>query len=242
MAVKHSNPCGVGTGESIFEAYTKAYEADPVSVFGGIVALNRPVDLPTAQKMNEIFLEIVIAPSYEAEAFEILSQKKNIRLLELDTISKASQRGYNTKKVYGGLLVQEYDDKLLDGELTIVTKRAPSQKEMQDLLFAWKLVKHVKSNGIAIAKDGQSLGLGIGQVNRIWPTQQAIEHSGEKVKGAALASDAFFPFDDCVKAAAQAGITCIIQPGGSRNDQMSIDAADEAGIAMLFTGIRHFKH
>ena len=135
----------------------------------------------------------------------------------MDTISKASQRGYNTKKVYGGLLVQEYDDKLLDGELTIVTKRAPSQ-------------------------NGQSLGLGIGQVNRIWPTQQAIEHSGEKVKGAALASDAFFPFDDCVKAAAQAGITCIIQPGGSRNDQMSIDAADEAGIAMLFTGIRHFKH
>ena len=242
VAVKHSNPCGVGEGESIFEAYTKAYEADPVSVFGGIVALNRPVDLPTAQKMSEIFLEIVIAPSYEPEAFEVLSQKKNIRLLELDTVSKVSHRGYNTKKVYGGLLVQEYDDKLLDGELTVVTKRAPSQKEMEDLLFAWKLVKHVKSNGIAIAKDGQSLGLGIGQVNRIWPTQQAIEHSGEKVKGAALASDAFFPFDDCVKAAAQAGITCIIQPGGSRNDQMSIDAADEAGIAMLFTGIRHFKH
>lgn len=242
VAVKHSNPCGVGAGESIFEAYTKAYEADPVSVFGGIVALNRPVDLPTAKKMSEIFLEIIIAPSYEPEAFEILSQKKNIRLLELDTVSKVSRRGFNTKKVFGGLLVQEYDDKLLDGELKIVTKRAPSQKEMQDLMFAWKLVKHVKSNGIAIAKDGQSLGLGIGQVNRIWPTQQAIEHSGQKVKGAALASDAFFPFDDCVKAAAQAGITCIIQPGGSRNDQMSIDAADEAGIAMLFTGIRHFKH
>lgn len=242
VAVKHSNPCGVGLGENIFEAYKKAYEADPVSVFGGIVALNRPVDLPTAQAMSEIFLEIVIAPAYETEALEVLSRKKNIRLLELDTVSKVISKGYNTKKVYGGLLVQESDDKLLGDELTVVTDRAPDEKEMKDLLFAWKLVKHVKSNGIAIAKDGQSLGLGIGQVNRIWATEQAIQHAGERVKGSALASDAFFPFDDCVKAAAEAGITCIIQPGGSKNDQMSIEAANKAGIAMVFTGMRHFRH
>jgi len=243
VAVKHANPCGVGSAETISEAYIKAYESDPVSVFGGIIAANRKVDLKMAEEISKIFIEIVVAPAFDDDAFEVLSRKKNIRLLELPEIADPCVSGYTAKKVDGGLLVQEPDSTLLDMDaLKVVTKRAPSEKEMEDLLFAWKLVKHVKSNGIAIAKDSHSLGMGVGQVNRIWATQQAIEHCVTSCEGAALASDAFFPFPDCVQAAAAAGITCIIQPGGSLNDQLSIEEADKHGIAMVFTGCRHFKH
>lgn len=244
VAVKHANPCGVGSAATVYEAYRKAYEADPVSVFGGIIVTNRELDAATAEEINKIFIEIVVAPSYSDEALEILKKKKNIRLLRLPDIASPLPEGvWDMKKVVGGLLVQEIDRVLLPGEEPkVVTKRKPTEKEMEDLLFAWKVVKHAKSNGIAIAKDKQSLGVGPGQVNRIWACQQAIEHAGEAVAGAVLASDAFFPFEDCVQEAAKAGITAIIQPGGSIRDEDSIKACDEAGIAMVFTGMRHFKH
>ncbi len=245
VAVKHANPCGVGSGETIYDAYMKAYEADPVSIFGGIVAANRPVDKATAEEINKIFVEIVIAPGYTEEGLEVLRQKKNIRILVLEDIAEPLPKGYwDMKKVAGGLLVQDVNTKFLneDNPFEVVTDRKPTDKEIQDLLFAWKLAKHVKSNGIAIAKDNQSLGLGPGQVNRIWAVEHAINRSGDKVKGAVLASDAFFPFADCVEAAAKAGITAIIQPGGSIRDQESIDACNKYGIAMIFTGVRHFKH
>lgn len=245
VAVKHGNPCGVGVNPAVSEAYRLAYEADPMSVFGGIVVTNATVDVPTAEQMSKIFLEIIVAPGYTDEAFAILSRKKNIRLLELDTTHREYPVGeMMMRKVSGGMLVQEIDSVLLpaDGDLKVVTDRQPTEQEWTDLMLAWKIVKHTKSNGIAIAKDNQSLGIGPGQVNRFWPTQMAIERSGDKVKGAALGSDAFFPFDDCAKAAAEAGITCIIQPGGAKNDQDSIDACNANGIAMVFTGMRHFKH
>ncbi len=245
VAVKHGNPCGVGVADEVSEAYRLAYEADPVSVFGGIVVTNATVDAATAEQMSKIFLEIIVAPKFTDEALAILTKKKNLRLLELDTTIRAYPKAERVmRKVAGGMLVQEVDDKLLpeDGELKVVTEVAPTEEQMKDLMLAWKIVKHAKSNGIAIAKDNQSLGIGPGQVNRIWSTQMAIERSGEKVKGAALASDAFFPFDDCVKACADAGISCIIQPGGSIRDQDSIDACNKYGIAMVFTGMRHFKH
>ncbi len=245
VAVKHANPCGVGTGTSIFEAYKKAYEADPVSIFGGIIVANRQIDSETAQEINKIFIEIVVAPDYTEEALEVLKKKKNIRVLKLKDIEATVPADtWDMKKVLGGLLVQEMDTKLFkdDEPWQVVTDRQPSKKELEDLKFAWKIVKHTKSNGIAIAKDNQSLGIGPGQVNRIWAVEHAIERSGKKVQGAVLSSDAFFPFDDCVEAAAKAGITAIIQPGGSIKDQQSIDACNRHGIAMVFTGMRHFKH
>jgi phosphoribosylaminoimidazolecarboxamide formyltransferase / IMP cyclohydrolase len=244
VAVKHATPCGVGSAPTLLEAWTRAYETDPMSIYGGIIVTNTVVDAATAAEMGKIFLEIIVAPDYTPEAFELLAKKKNIRLLKLPGISTPLNRGtWDMKKVLGGLLVQELDLELLtEADLKVVTKRAPTEKEMTDLLFAWKVVKHTKSNAIVVARDNQSLGIGGGQVNRFWPAQQALERSGDKVKGAALASDAYFPFDDCVKEAAKYGITAIIQPGGAGRDEDSIKAADEAGIAMVFTGMRHFKH
>lgn len=248
VAVKHANPCGVGTSSNIYDAYMKAYNADPVSIFGGIVVSNMKIDKKTAEEMNKIFLEIIIAPDYDLEALEVLKTKKNLRVLKLDNITYINKSAYDMKKVGGGMIVQEKDLVLYnDEDLKVVTNVKPSEKEMEDLLFAWKIVKHVKSNGIALAKDGQSVGLGGGQTNRIWATNQAIEHGieflGEDgVKGSVLASDAFFPFSDCVEAAAKAGIKAIIQPGGSVRDQESIDACNKYGIAMIFTEMRHFKH
>ena len=248
VAVKHANPCGVGVGSNVLEAYLKAYKADPVSIFGGIIVTNQVIDRETAEEMAKIFFEIVIAPDYELEALEVFKLKKNLRVLKLEEINYFDPNALTMKKVDGGLIVQEKDLELLvEDELKVVTNRKPSEVEMKDLRFAWKLVKHVKSNGIALAKGGMSVGIGGGQTNRIWATKQAIEHGkeflGEEVvKGSVLASDAFFPFDDCVKAAAEAGITAIIQPGGSIRDEDSIRACNDAGIAMVFTGMRHFKH
>ena len=248
VACKHANPCGVGSADTIYEAYMKAYNSDPVSVFGGIITANREIDEATANEINKIFVEIVVAPSFSPKAIEILSAKKNIRLLELDTITvKQGPDAIDIKKVAGGILVQEVDVPLLGGEIKVVTKRKPTEKEMEDMLFAWKIVKFTKSNGIAIGKDRQSVGVGPGQVNRIWACKQAIEHGtdhlgADTVKGSALASDAFFPFPDCVEECAKAGITAIIQPGGSIRDQESIDECDKHGITMVFTGMRHFRH
>lgn len=244
VAVKHANPCGVASASSLFEAYLKAYEADPVSIFGGIIVANQNMDAETAQEINKIFVEIVVAPSFSKEALEILTQKKNIRLLELEFNCKQDYlNSWDMKKIDGGLLVQSKDNVLLsEAQLEYVTEKKPSEKEMEDLVFAWKVVKHTKSNGIVIAKNKQTLGIGPGQVNRIWATVQAIERSGNNARGAVMASDAFFPFSDCVEEAAKAGISAIIQPGGSVKDQDSIEACNKYGISMIFTHIRHFKH
>jgi len=242
VGVKHTNPCGVACADNIYEAYIKAYNADPVSIFGGIVALNRPVDVQTAEELVKIFLEIVIAPGYEPQALEILRTKKNLRILEVEMDRKINST-WDMKKVSGGILIQELDtEDFSERDIKVVTKRVPSDKEMEDLLFGWKVVKHVKSNAIVLAKDLVTVGIGAGQVNRIWPTEQSIAHAGENAKGAVLASDAFFPFSDVVEAAAKAGIRAIIQPGGSLRDEDSIKVADENGIAMVFTGMRHFRH
>ncbi|MDE5612478.1 MAG: bifunctional phosphoribosylaminoimidazolecarboxamide formyltransferase/IMP cyclohydrolase, partial [Odoribacter sp.] len=243
VAVKHANPCGVGSASTLAEAYRRAYEADPVSIFGGIVAANREIDAETAKEMAKIFLEVIVAPSFSKEALDILAQKKNIRLLQLEQIGKRNAATRKAKTVLGGLLIQDLDTQLLnDGDLKVVTKRQPTETEMRDLMFAWKVVKHTKSNGIAIAKDLCTTGVGPGQVSRIWALENAIRQGGDRIAGSVMASDAFFPFPDCVEAAHRAGITAIIQPGGSVKDQESIDAADKYGIAMIFTGMRHFKH
>lgn len=242
VAVKHANPCGVGTATTLIDAYNKAYECDPVSIFGGILAINRKVDLLTATQISKIFIEVIVAPDYDHDALELLSKKQNIRLLKLPTINASLPKdGFEMKKVVGGLLVQDFSRGIYD-EYTVVSKRQPTEKELEDLLFAMKVVKHTKSNAIVLAKDGSSIGVGAGQTNRIWATEQAIEHAGERSQGSVMASDAFFPFDDCVEAAGKAGITAIAHPGGSKNDQLSIDKADEYGMAMIVTGKRHFKH
>ncbi len=244
VAVKHANACGVGSGYDLYTAYKKAYECDPVSIFGGIIAVNRKMDKQTAEEINKIFVEIVIAPDFEPEALEILKSKKNIRLLKLEDIEKKQPKGsLDMKKVNGGILIQEVDHELLiEEDLKVVTNRIPTQKEMEDLRFAWKVVKHIKSNGIVLAKDQATIGIGPGQVNRIWAVENAIRQSNVDTKGSVMASDAFFPFSDCVEAAAKAGVTAIIQPGGSIRDEESIEMANKYGIAMIFTGMRHFKH
>ncbi len=250
VACKHANPCGVGIADNIYDAYMKAFKADPTSIFGGITVFNREVDEKTAEEINKIFIEIVVAPSYSQKALEILKSKKNIRVLLIENIlQKQDENSYDLKKVAGGILVQTIDSKLIqeNEELKTITKKQPTEQEMNDLIMAWKIVKHTKSNAIAIVKNGQSIGIGPGQVNRIWACRQAIEHAVEflgedSLKGASMASDAFFPFPDCVEEAAKAGITAIIQPGGSVNDELSVNACNENNISMVFTGMRHFKH
>ncbi|MFP3916411.1 bifunctional phosphoribosylaminoimidazolecarboxamide formyltransferase/IMP cyclohydrolase [Lysinibacillus telephonicus] len=242
VAVKHMNPCGVGTGAGIEEAFDKAYEADPTSIFGGIIALNREVDLATAKKLSDIFLEIIIAPSFTEEALEILTKKKNIRLMTIN-FSQEKQDQFKMVSVEGGLLVQE-DDKFgfADADIKVATDREPTEEEWKALKLGWAVVKHVKSNAIVVTDTQMTLGVGAGQMNRVGAAKIALEQAGEKAKGAVLASDAFFPMSDTVETAAAAGITAIIQPGGSIKDQDSIDKANEYGIAMVFTGVRHFKH
>lgn len=242
-AIKHSTPCGVAVADNIYTAYTKAHDCDPVSIFGGIVALNKEVDSKTADELKKIFLEIVIAPSFTNEALEILKSKKNLRVIKCNI--KKSQDKLEYVKVDGGLLVQETNSKMID-EMNIVTEKVPTEQEKSDMVLGMKVVKYVKSNAIVVVKDGMAIGVGTGQTNRIWSTVHAIEHAQEKIgkdlTGAVLASDAFFPFRDCVDTANEAGIKAIVQPGGSMRDQESIDACNEHGIAMVFTGIRHFKH
>ncbi len=242
VAVKHMNPCGVGTGEDVFNAFTRVFAADPVSIFGGIVAFNREVDKVTAEKLHEIFLEIVIAPSFSEEALGILTGKKNLRLLTIpfDEQAKAEMK---LTSIEGGLLVQEQDRfSLKEASISVPTKREPTDEEWKALEFGWKIVKHVKSNAIVVNNENMTLGIGAGQMNRVGAANIALEQANTKANGAVLASDAFFPMDDTVEAAAKAGITAIIQPGGSIRDEDSIKKADEYGIAMVFTGVRHFKH
>ena len=243
VVVKHTNPCGVATGSGSANALERALDADRLSAFGGIVAINGPVDGATAGQLTSLFLECVVAPSFDAEARELLSAKANLRLLELapEAIERASRQ--QLRSVLGGLLVQDLDDQPVDETAwQVVSKRQPSPEELADLAFCWRLVRHVRSNAITVARGGQSLGIGAGQMNRVGSAKIALETAGEKARGAVLASDGFFPFDDTVRLAAQYGITAVIQPGGSVRDADSIAACDELGLAMVVTGRRHFLH
>lgn len=245
VALKHMNPCGIGTGDTIEAAYDFAYAADPVSIFGGILVANRTIDLATAEKMHQLFLEIIIAPDFTEEAFAVLSKKKNLRLMTLDFSQKDQSTNNETVSVLGGLLVQEQDVVKEDpANWQVVTKRQPTEAELAAMAFAWKAVKHVKSNAIVLANEHQTVGIGAGQMNRVGSVKIAIDQAeaAEMMDGAVLASDAFFPMADSVEYAAAHGIKAIVQPGGSIKDQLSIEAADAAGIAMAFTGLRHFRH
>lgn len=244
VAVKHANPCGVGSADTIEEAWELAYEADPVSIFGGIISCNREVSAKMAERMKGIFLEMIIAPAFSEGALEILSSKKNLRLLVLEKISEKIKAG--TKRftsIYGGLLVQDMDTfDLQEKDLQVVTKTPMQEGDFEKIKFAMRVVKHVKSNAITLSQGFQTVGVGPGQTNRITALKIAGEMAGEKAVGSILASDAFFPFDDSVRYAAKIGVRLIVQPGGSIRDEDSIKACDELGICMVFTGHRHFKH
>ncbi|MFD1429416.1 bifunctional phosphoribosylaminoimidazolecarboxamide formyltransferase/IMP cyclohydrolase [Lacticaseibacillus mingshuiensis] len=245
VAVKHMNPCGIGEGETIEAAWDKAYEADPMSIFGGIIALNRPVDLATAEKMHALFLELIMAPAFDEDAFAVLAKKKNVRLIQIQLSDTPNVPHLETVSVLGGLLRQESDAAIESAaDLTVVTKVQPTPDQIKSLLFAQQVVKHVKSNAIVVAKDGQTLGIGAGQMNRIGSVELALTEAQQKKNfaGAVMASDAFFPMDDCVEYAAKHDIKAIIQPGGSIKDADSIAMADQYGIAMVTTGVRHFRH
>lgn len=249
VVVKHQNPCGVGLGKTIFKAYEAAYAADPISIFGGVIALNEEVDLVTAEAMSQLFLEIILAPSFSEEALALLTKKKNLRLLTVDFNEEPNsnqQPIMELTSVLGGVLQQEVDDIVEDVEKwQVVTEQRPTSEEIKALEFAWKVVKHVKSNGIVVANKHQTLGVGAGQMNRIGAVEIAVKQAEEKLTSltdCVLASDAFFPMTDSVSYAAEHGIRVIVQPGGSLKDQDSIDKANELGIAMVFTGVRHFRH
>ena len=245
VAMKHMNPCGVGLGTTIEAAWDKAYEADSISIFGGIIALNRPVDLATAEKMHALFLEIIIAPSFDDDAFAILAKKKNLRLMTVDFEQTHTADKFETISVGGGLLRQEVDAAFeTPADFTVVTVTQPTPAQLKTLAFGQQVVKHVKSNAVVVTTADRTLGIGSGQMNRIDSTKIAIGKAMKQAgyENAILASDAFFPMDDCVEYAAQHGIRAIVQPGGSIRDKDSIAMADRYGIAMVTTGVRHFRH
>lgn len=237
--IKHTNPCGTATGKTLAEAYVRALECDPVSAFGGVIGVNRPVDATAAAEMAKLFLEVIAAPSFEPGAREGFAAKKNLRLVEVP----AGEQAWVLKNISGGMLVQDADrHQLSEADLKIVTKRAPTEEEKRALLFAWKVCKHVKSNAILYARDGQTVGVGAGQMSRVDSCKIGAMKAQLPLKGTVVASDAFFPFPDGVEEIAKAGATAIIQPGGSVRDQEVINAADRLGLAMIFTGVRHFRH
>ncbi|WMC11248.1 bifunctional phosphoribosylaminoimidazolecarboxamide formyltransferase/IMP cyclohydrolase [Oceanimonas pelagia] len=246
VIVKHANPCGVALGKDLLEAYDRAYQTDPTSAFGGIIAFNRELDEATARAIIERqFVEVIIAPSISAEAKAAVADKKNVRLLECGQWA-GKTKGLDIKRVNGGILVQDRDQGMVDlADLKVVTKRQPTEEELKDLLFCWKVAKYVKSNAIVYAKGSQTIGVGAGQMSRVYSAKIAgikAADEGLQVEGSVMASDAFFPFRDGIDAAAAAGISCVIQPGGSMRDEEVIQAADEHGMAMVFTGMRHFRH
>jgi phosphoribosylaminoimidazolecarboxamide formyltransferase/IMP cyclohydrolase len=237
--IKHTNPCGAATGKTLAEAYKRALECDPVSAFGGVIGVNRPVDAAAAEEMHKLFLEVIAAPAFDEAARAKFASKKNLRLVEV----VPANQPWILKNVSGGMLVQEADVRpLQDADLRVVTKRAPTPEETRALLFAWKVAKHVKSNAIVYARDGQTVGVGAGQMSRVDAARFGAMKAQLPLKGTVAASDAFFPFPDGVEEIAKAGATAIIQPGGSQRDPEVIDAADRLGLAMLFTGVRHFRH
>ncbi|MDY0295210.1 MAG: bifunctional phosphoribosylaminoimidazolecarboxamide formyltransferase/IMP cyclohydrolase [Acholeplasmataceae bacterium] len=244
VALKHMNPCGVGVASSLEEAFDKAYQSDDVSIFGGIVAFNRKVDLSLAKKLNQIFLEIIIAPSFESDALNVLMKKKNIRILEL-AVTESTNTEKQLTTINGGMLIQDVDHKhITKDDLVFVTNEKPSEAMIDELLFAWNVVKHVKSNAIVLSKNKQTVGIGAGQMNRVGACEIALNWASSHghTHDICLASDAFFPFDDIVKLASEHGVSAIIQPGGSMRDEDSISLCNQLGIPMVFTGIRHFKH
>ncbi|MBM4973388.1 bifunctional phosphoribosylaminoimidazolecarboxamide formyltransferase/IMP cyclohydrolase [Vibrio parahaemolyticus] len=246
VIVKHANPCGVALGKDILEAYNRAYQTDPTSAFGGIIAFNQELDAETASAIVERqFVEVIIAPSVSAEAIEVVAAKKNVRLLECGEWSTKTT-GFDVKRVNGGLLVQDRDQGMVSlDDLKVVSKRQPTEEELKDALFCWKVAKYVKSNAIVYAKGDMTIGVGAGQMSRVYSAKIAgikAADEGSEVAGSVMASDAFFPFRDGIDAAAEAGIKCVIQPGGSMRDDEVIAAADEHGMAMIFTGMRHFRH
>ena len=242
VVVKHANPCGVAIGNDLLDVYERAFNADSLSAFGGIIAFNRGCTKEVASAISEVFVEIVLAPNFEPEALEIFKKKKNLRVLEIGKFGKREKK-IEVRNVDGGILVQDTDTKILTkDDLTTVTKREPSEKEIETALFTWKVLRHTKSNGILIAKDGTTVGLGAGQVSRVDAVHMALRKGGENVRGGVLASDAFFPFRDSIDTVKDSGISTIIQPGGSIRDQEVIDACDEYGFSMIFTGTRCFKH
>jgi phosphoribosylaminoimidazolecarboxamide formyltransferase / IMP cyclohydrolase len=237
--IKHTNPCGAATGKTLAEAYARALECDPVSAFGGVIGVNRTVDTAAANAMAKLFLEVIAAPAFEEEAKAVFAAKKNLRLVEVP----AGQHNWVFKNLSGGLLVQDADlHRLVEADLKVVSKRPPTPEEKRALLFAWKVCKHVKSNAILYARDGQTIGVGAGQMSRVDSCKLGAMKAQLPLKGTVAASDAFFPFPDGVEEIAKAGATAIIQPGGSVRDQEAIDAADRLGLAMIFTGVRHFRH
>ncbi|WP_416666180.1 bifunctional phosphoribosylaminoimidazolecarboxamide formyltransferase/IMP cyclohydrolase [Egbenema bharatensis] len=241
VIIKHTNPCGVALGDRLVEAYQKAFQADSVSAFGGIVALNQPIDAETATELTKTFLECVVAPGCEPEAQEILAAKSKVRVLVLPDLVSGSPN--LVKQIAGGFLVQAADEQIADPtQWQVVTERQPTTAQIEEMLFAWKVCKHVKSNAIVVTNDRTTRGVGAGQMNRVGSVKIALEQAGELATGAVLASDGFFPFDDSVRTAAAAGITAIIQPGGSLRDKDSIDAANQLGLVMALTGMRHFLH
>ena len=242
--IKHNNPCGVALGTSPVEAYVKARETDPISAFGGVIAFNRPVDLAAAKEITSTFVEVVIAPGFAEDALIELKRKKDLRLLDVGPLTKVKQEGYDLKKLVGGLIVQDRDLGTLSNlrALPVPTIRKPTDEEYAACAFAWKVCKHVKSNAIIYAKPGQTVGIGAGQMSRVDSVKLAAMKAQLPVKGCVMASDAFFPFRDGLDAAAQAGITAVIQPGGSIRDAEVVKAADEHGMAMIMTGMRHFRH
>ena len=244
VIVKHNNPCGTAEQESLSDAYVKALACDPVSAYGGVMAFNRPVDAATAEEIAKIFVECIVAPGYEAAALEKFAVKKNLRLLQLPSWDSAGHElDLEVKRISGGLLVQEQDrHELAAGDLKVVTRRAPTREEIEDLLFGWKVCKHVKSNAIVFARGGQTVGIGAGQMSRVDSVKIAVMKAQLPLAGSAVASDAFFPFPDGVEEAGKAGATSVIQPGGSVRDADVIAAADALNMAMVFCGVRHFRH
>ena len=253
VIIKHTNPCGAALAPTLAEAFRKAREGDPISAFGGILAVTRPLDAATAEEITgkNTFFEAIIAPSFDADAIPILTERKkwgqNLRLLEVGDLTnwreKAEATGMDYKRVVGGILIQTPDHRIITAaDLQTVTERAPTEAEIAELLFAWRVVRHIKSNAIAFTKDRQVVGIGAGQMNRVRSVRLSVEQAGEAARGAVMASDAFFPFPDGPEAAAEAGITAIIQPGGSVKDPETIEVCNRNGIAMVFTGVRHFLH
>jgi phosphoribosylaminoimidazolecarboxamide formyltransferase/IMP cyclohydrolase len=252
VIVKHANPCGVAIGKDSLEAYSKAFKTDPTSAFGGIIALNRTLDGAAAQAISQQFVEVLMAPAFTAEALEVFKTKVNVRILQIDLPQGGNtdwENGRNLmdiKRIGSGLLMQTADNRVLTlADLKVVTKKSPTAGELEDLLFAWKVAKYVKSNAIVFCKDGMTMGVGAGQMSRLDSARIAgikAGHAGLSLKGTVVASDAFFPFRDGLDVVVDAGASCVIQPGGSMRDQEVIDAADERGVAMVFSGVRHFRH
>ena len=245
VIVKHTNPCGAALGTTLLEAYKKALACDPVSAFGGIVAFNRELDAATAEELVKLFVEVIIVPSSDDAALKVLAGKPNVRVLLTGDMPDLKQTALTVRSIAGGVLVQSRDNSVLEGEPKVVTKRPPTEAEMADLKFAFTVAKYVKSNAIVHAKDGATVGIGAGQMSRIDSAHISwfkAQQAGLSLQSSVMASDAFFPFPDVVEVAAKVGATAIIQPGGSKNDQVSIDAANKHGLAMVFTGLRHFRH